>query len=337
MNAEAKQKPAETHIASLSQITVGRYQVWKSMDKERYEQFRENIRVNGIQNAIHVDEDYVILDGHHRYRAAIDCGLEYVVVTRHLALTDEEKEGAAYQLNTLGRSISKKERQEAAINLRRAGKSYRLIGEWLGIDPKTAFNWTKDRAEGATVENSTVALVESADGKQRPATATAEPAIIERAERIQAHIDEGSTVEQAALAEGVSRRTAFNDLKRLETLEEEPDEPDEDEAYIPAKPAIDPRIFELIEYSARTAAEVKDYGELPLGPDRSLLRFFHESLRPFVGNLSMSAGDYTRATDEMAKELYMEQLGFMAEISLRMLIEHDYSRAEKIMEAIANE
>ncbi|ETT40928.1 DNA methylase N-4/N-6 domain-containing protein [Paenibacillus sp. FSL R7-269] len=336
MNVQAKQKPAETHITEVSRLSVGRYQVWKSMDRERYEQFVENIRVNGIQNAIHVDEDYVILDGHHRYRAAIDCGLELVPVMRHLALTDEEKEGHAYFLNTLGRDISKKEKQEAAVTLRRAGKSYRLIGAWLGISYGTAVNWTKE-AEGCSGDQKLTPeqTADSADGKSYPATLASTPAITERAERIQAAHESGLTIRDIAQQEGVSVGTVHADLKR-EIVRGADAELDEEETQITAKPTIDMRIFELIEYAARTSAEVKEYGELPLGPDRSLLRFFHESLRPFVGNLSMSVGDFTRATDELAKELYMEQMGFMAEISLRMLIEHDYDRAEKIMEAIAN-
>ncbi|MFD2874703.1 hypothetical protein ACFTAO_00005 [Paenibacillus rhizoplanae] len=48
-------------------------------------------------------------------------------------------------------------------------------------------------------------------------------------------------------------------MKRLETYEEEDEADDEEEtgdaARIPAKPAIDMRIFELIEYAARTKCE----------------------------------------------------------------------------------
>lgn len=337
MNVQTKQKPAETHITEVSRLSVGRFQVWKSMDRERYEQFLGNIRTNGIQNAIHVDEDYVILDGHHRYRAAIDCGIEIVPVMRHLGLTDEEKEGHAYFLNTLGRDISKKEKQEAAIRLHAAGKSNPLIGTWLGVSRETVRLWIKaaDVETCSTGKSLLVEQIESADGKYRPAEVSTAPAITERAERVQAAHESGLTIRDIAQQEGVSVGTVHADLKREIVREEEPEE--EEETQISAKPTIDMRVFELIEYAARTAAEIKEYGDLPLGPDRSLLRFFHESLRPFVGNLSMSVGDYTRATDGRAKELYMEQMGFMAEISLRMLIEHDYERAEKIMEAIAYE
>lgn len=327
------EKTTETAVINLSKLSVGRYQVWKSMDRERYDQFLENVRENGIQNPIHVDENYIILDGHHRYRAAIDCGIELIPVVRHAGLTEEEKEGHAYFLNTLGRDITKKEKQEAAIKLRQAGKSYRLIGAWLGVGLGTVHRWTSDSRSdvpSGTPEQTS----DSADGKAYPATVSAAPAITERAQRIQSAHDSGLTIREIAKQEGVSVGTVHADLKR--EIPEHAPEPDEFEE-LTQPPAIDMRVFELIEYAARTAAEVKEYGDIPLGPDRSLLRFFHEHLRPFVGNLSMSLGDFTRASDELAKELYLEQMEFMAEIALRALITYDFRRAEKIMEAIAND
>lgn len=195
------------------------------------------------------------LDGHHRYRAAIDCGIEIVPVMRHLALTDEEKEGHAYFLNTLGRDISKREKQEAAVNLRRAGKSYRLIGEWLGISKSTVENWTKTEevAEIPTVQNWTVGNVESADGKSRPSVAASAETLTEREETALRLRDEGRTLKEIALAIGVSSpQTASNTLARAESKRVEiAEEPDGEETYKPAKPTIDMRIFELIEYSAR--------------------------------------------------------------------------------------
>jgi len=188
---------------------------------------------------------------------------------RHLALTDEEKEGHAYFLNTLGRDISKREKQEAAINLRQAGKSYRLIGEWLGIDPKTALNWTKESEEGMsefpTDQNLTVGNVESVDGKFRPSVAATAETLTEREETALRLREEGCTLKEIALAIGVSSpQTASNTLARAGSKRVELAEPDEEETQIeseeeahnPAKPTIDMRVFELIEYAARTAAEI---------------------------------------------------------------------------------
>ncbi|WP_178944242.1 hypothetical protein [Paenibacillus odorifer] len=149
--------------------------------------------------------------------------------------------------------------------MRRAGKSYRLIGEWLGVSHKTIMNWVPKEGEIPTGEKYPVGNVESADGKFRPASAPSAETLTEREETALRLREEGRTLKEIALAIGVSSpQTASNTLARAESKRVEIEE----ETYIPAKPAIDMRIFELIEYSARTAVEIKEYGDLPLGPDR---------------------------------------------------------------------
>ncbi|OMD33559.1 hypothetical protein BJP51_12295 [Paenibacillus odorifer] len=156
--------------------------------------------------------------------------------------------------------------------MRRAGKSYRLIGEWLGVSKSTVENWTKvedvqgtDETEIPRVQNWTTGKVEAADGKSYAAFAPSAETLTEREETALRLREEGRTLKEIALAIGVSSpQTASNTLARAESKRVElADEPEEEETHIPAKPAIDMRIFELIEYSARTAAEVKDYGDLP--------------------------------------------------------------------------
>lgn len=105
--------------------------------------------------------------------------------------------------------------------------------------------------------------MEAADGKMYAPVKPSAETLTEREETALRLRDEGHTLKEIALAIGVSSpQTASNTLaraesKRLETYEEETEE----EAQITAKPAIDMRIFELIEYAARTAAEVKEYGD----------------------------------------------------------------------------
>jgi hypothetical protein len=99
-----------------------------------------------------------------------------------------------------------------------------LIGAWLGISYGTAVNWTKETESCSGDQKLTVAHVESAASNRNGGN---------RAPRTrQVHINEGCTVEQAAQAEGVSRRTAFNDLKRLET-QDTYEEETEDTAHVP--------------------------------------------------------------------------------------------------------
>lgn len=171
---------------------------------------------------------------------------------RHLGLTDEEKEGHAYFLNTLGRDISKKEKQEAAVNLRRAGKSYRLIGAWLGVGHATVIRWMKETEEIPVGSLEPRGKVEAADGKSYAAFAPSAETLTEREETALRLRDEGHTLKEIALAIGVSSpQTASNTLARAESKRVELAEPDEEETQITAKPTIDMRVFELIEYAAR--------------------------------------------------------------------------------------
>lgn len=137
-----------------------------------------------------------------------------------------------------------------------------MIGEWLGISYGTAVNWTKETDACSTDQNLTVEHVESADGKYRPAMVTSTPAITERAERIQAAHESGLTIRDIAQQEGVSVGTVHADLKREIVRSADAEMSDEDTAHIPAKPAIDMRIFELIEYAARTAADIDRYASV---------------------------------------------------------------------------
>jgi DNA-binding CsgD family transcriptional regulator len=149
--------------------------------------------------------------------------------------------------------------------LRRAGKSYRLIGEWLGVSKSTVENWTKvEDAQGADeneiprVQNWTTGKVEAADGKSYAASAPSAETLTEREETALRLREEGHTLKEIALAIGVSSpQTASNTLARAESKRVELAEPDEEEGpHTPAKPAIDMRIFELIEYAARTSADL---------------------------------------------------------------------------------
>ncbi|WP_342438133.1 helix-turn-helix domain-containing protein [Paenibacillus sp. FSL L8-0436] len=123
-----------------------------------------------------------------------------------------------------------------------------MIGEWLGVHNTTVLNWTRDVSECSGADFSAAEQTsDSADGKSYPATLASTPAITERAERIQAAHESGLTIRDIAQQEGVSVGTVHADLKREIVREELTEEA----THIPAKPTIDMRVFELIEYAAR--------------------------------------------------------------------------------------
>ncbi len=65
----------------------------------------------------------------------------------------------------LGVDITREEKIAKAVRLRKEGRSYRQIGEWLGVDEKTIRNWYKE-IPGA--DNSAPGKTEGDDGKQYP-------------------------------------------------------------------------------------------------------------------------------------------------------------------------
>ncbi|WP_138225335.1 helix-turn-helix domain-containing protein [Paenibacillus algicola] len=115
------------------------------------------------------------------------------------------------------REISRKEKQEAAVRLRNSGKSYRQIGEMIGVGKTTVERWVAEH--NATVPNGTPAVTaDTADGKTYPAEQSPQHALDDRALRIRAHVESGLTHEQAAQIEGVSLRTVYNDLARVDEI-----------------------------------------------------------------------------------------------------------------------
>ena len=47
-----------------------RYQVMPPLSSEEYQELHDDIKVNGVLEPIHVDEEGVVIDGHHRSKIA---------------------------------------------------------------------------------------------------------------------------------------------------------------------------------------------------------------------------------------------------------------------------
>lgn len=65
-------KEQKTDGISLTEI----YQVLPSMAPEQFEALKADIAERGVLVPIDVDEDGHILDGHYRYRACVEFGIE---------------------------------------------------------------------------------------------------------------------------------------------------------------------------------------------------------------------------------------------------------------------
>jgi N6-adenosine-specific RNA methylase IME4 len=143
--------------------------LFPALDDDVYASLKADIAERGIVVPIVIDEHNNVLDGQHRLKIAAELGMTEVPFEIRPGLTDHEKQAIAIVLNALRRQLAPEQRRNYVSLLRSMGKSYREIGETLGIDAMTAYH----DMQKATVEFSTVAVptvIIGRDGKHRPAT-----------------------------------------------------------------------------------------------------------------------------------------------------------------------
>ena len=146
-----------------------RYQVMPPLSSEEYQELHDDIKVNGVLEPIHVDEEGVVIDGHHRSKIANELGIVCPVIT-HDDLDDTGKRSLAFTLNLKRRHLSREQRRV-------------LIAESLKSDPQLS-NREHARRTGASDNTvgsvrrgleSTAQIAQSdkrlgADGRERPAS-----------------------------------------------------------------------------------------------------------------------------------------------------------------------
>lgn len=101
---------------------VVRYQVMPPLSADEYQDLFEDIKENGVLVPILVDEDEVVIDGHHRSKIAAELGIpcpEEIITGK----SEAEKRGMAFGLNLKRRHLNREQRRA-------------LIAESLKADPQ---------------------------------------------------------------------------------------------------------------------------------------------------------------------------------------------------------
>ena len=146
-----------------------RYQVMPPLSSEEYQELHDDIKVNGVLEPIHVDEEGVVIDGHHRSKIANELGIPCPVIT-HDDLDDAGKRSLAFTLNLKRRHLNREQRRA-------------LIAESLKSDPQLS---NREHARRTGADHKTVQSVRettestgeipqsdervSGDGRVRPAS-----------------------------------------------------------------------------------------------------------------------------------------------------------------------
>ena len=121
-----------------------RYQVMPPLSSEEYQELHDDIKVNGVLEPIHVDEEGVVIDGHHRSKIANELGIPCPVIT-HDDLDDSGKRSLAFTLNLKRRHLNREQRRA-------------LIAESLKSDPQLS---NREHARRTGADHKTVSAVRS--------------------------------------------------------------------------------------------------------------------------------------------------------------------------------
>lgn len=187
----------------MSNPTAVLFQALPPLAPDEYRALEESIESHGIQVPVVVDENGVVIDGHHRQKIANHLGLECPTIIKS-GYTDAEKRTLALSLNIDRRQLSREQKRALIAESIKADPqlSDREHGRRTGADHKTASvirEGLEANGEIPHCEERVTADGKLAPGvKPRPAIDPADPAIdsdIEPAPRVGEPFDNSEELE----------------------------------------------------------------------------------------------------------------------------------------------
>ncbi len=161
--------------------TTPKFQVMTPLSRDEEAALRESITTDGrVHDAIEVDENADIIDGHHRAKIAKELLIQGIdiepppikVVT---GLTDQEKRSRATTLNMVRRHLSREDKRNLLQQcLKHNHKlSDRQIATQFAVDHKTVGSVRKDLEDSGEIPQSPSRTAK--DGSQKPSTQPVRP------------------------------------------------------------------------------------------------------------------------------------------------------------------
>lgn len=114
------------------------YQILPRLTDQEYAELKSDIRENGVRVPIDVDEEGVVIDGHHRAWITAELGIDCPRrVVRNLS--DEQKRSHAIAVNVHRRTLSREQKRELIAKSLKADPqlSDRQHAERTGVSPTT--------------------------------------------------------------------------------------------------------------------------------------------------------------------------------------------------------
>lgn len=152
------------------------YQTMPPLSVEEYATLEQSIREHGIQVPIIIDENGVVIDGHHRQKIAATLDV-YCPMDMKEGLTEAEKRALSITLNIDRRQLSREQRRSIIESSVKAAPelSNRQHAELTGTHKNTV-QAVRDELE-STGQIAQSATRVSADGRERPATQPERPVV----------------------------------------------------------------------------------------------------------------------------------------------------------------
>lgn len=181
---------------------LGSTELLPSLTEEEYAALQDSIAESGIKQPLVVTwPEKVILDGHHRWRAARDLGLHDVPVMTEEFASEDAQLRLGVILNVARRQLSREQKREAIAALLKDDpkQSNRSVAKTVGASPTTV-GAIREEMEGAG-EVSKVDTIVGSDGVEQPATKPARDSADEVGEKAEPLSDiESAALEKAEAA-----------------------------------------------------------------------------------------------------------------------------------------
>lgn len=145
------------------------FQTMPPLSEDEYSNLAQSIRDHGIQVPIIVDEQGVVIDGHHRQKIAEDLGVTCPVEIK-FGLSDVEKRSLSVSLNIDRRQLSREQRRAIIAESIKADPelSDRDHARRIGVSPTTVGSVRSDLEESGDV--SKLDTRTDSLGRSQPAT-----------------------------------------------------------------------------------------------------------------------------------------------------------------------
>lgn len=147
------------------------YQVMPELDTDEYRALKNDIAENGVRVPITIDDEYTIIDGHHRAQACRDLGVEHPPFDIRSGLDEDEKISLAWRLNMQRRHLETDAKKDRVIDridglIERGTHSTDLeLNEELGVSEGHIATKRKERIEELISEDD-VEILSSEDSNK---------------------------------------------------------------------------------------------------------------------------------------------------------------------------